>query len=852
MKRLVNWQQLMRHFRLLGCLAAEMILLATMFDTYRGSYGFTPSGIATKRSEFSALAKVIDRYDHLPLALEENHGQIDSGVRFFSRGKTINLYLKSSEVVLTSSANGNREGDHSSGSQTVDQFLSLKLKGAKPDPQITGEERLQSATNYLVGRDPKRWRTNVDNFNKVRYRDVYPGIDAVYYGNQLGLEYDFIVSPGIDYRIISISFEGLESIAIDASDALVLHTSRGEIRQHKPIAYQEINGFRTELPIRYVLLKADVSSDTERSKRPSGRNNQVSFEVEHYDPRLPLVIDPVLSYSTYLGGGTRDEANAVAVDSSGNLYITGYTNSANFPMITTSQVASGDCLPCGNVFVTKLNSSGTAALYTTILGGSLSEATKGISIDSLGNAYITGYTFSRDFPVTVGAFQRNKRSPDDDTDVFVAKLNPAGTNLVYSTYLGGSRNNQASSIATAQSGEAYVTGYTFSDDFPTTSNAFQTSRGGSNPFFSDAFVTKLDPQGSGLSYSTYLGGIGIDRGNCVAVDSFGNAYVTGKAGAGFPTTFGAFQPEMKGGNDAFVTKLRSEDGALVYSTYLGGTSGAPDGVPCPGEGACQLGDEGWGIAVDFSGSAYITGGTSSVDFPSTPGSFHTDLNSSSTLFVTKLNREGNALVYSAIGIGGISVAVDPTGSAYVTGTTSLDSIPMLSAFQGKRKGRSDAYIEKLSSTGSVLVYSSYLGGGDDDFSNAIAVDDFGNAYVAGYTVSENFKIRSALQPIFGGQNGGTGSINGDAFVAKIALPRIVSVSANGKKLFVTGENFDDGAVILLNGQKQKTSNDEERPDSLLVGKKAGLQIPPGQSGTLQVRNSDDTLSAEFVFTRPVD
>jgi hypothetical protein len=800
-----------------------------------------------------AHEKVKSIYDQLPLALEANHGQIDPEVKFFSSGGVFILQLGSGGALLTFPADKNRDAEHALNSKAINHSLRLELKGANPAPEIIGEERLQSLTNYFVGSDPQHWQPAVDNYGKVRYKNAYPGIDVVYYGNQLTLEYDFIVSPGAVYRDIVMSFAGAESIAVDRTGALVLHTPLGEIRQHKPIAYQEVNGFRIDVASRYVILDETVSNDCEHSdqhelNRPG---SLVRFDVDQYDPALPLVIDPVLSYSSYLGGNTRDEASAVAVDSSGNVYIAGYTNSTNFPMITKSQVSSGDCPPCGNVFVTKINSSGTAVVYTTIVGGSLSEDAKGISVDSLGNAYISGYTFSQDFPVTDGAFQTHKRSAQDSVDIFVTKLNPSGNNLVFSTYLGGSRNNQATAIAVTPAGDSYITGYTYSDDFPTTPNAFQASRGGNNPFYSDAFVTKLNPHGSGLSYSTYLGGSGMDRGNSIAVDSSGNAYVTGKAGAGYPTTVGAFQPEMRGGNDAFVTKLRSEDGALVYSTYLGGTSGLPDGVVCPPEN-CPFGDEGLGIALDSLGNVYVTGATSSDDFPSTQGSFNADLKSSSTLFVAKVNVEGNALVYSAIGIGGVSVAVDQTGSAYVTGTTLLDTIPILNAFQSKRKGGVDAYVAKLEPNGSVLNYCSYLGGGGNDFASAIAVDAYGNAYVTGYTASENFKLRNAFQPIFGGQSGGTGSVNGDAFVAKIALPRIINVSVSGKKLFVTGENFDDGAVILVNGQKQKTANDEQRPDSLLIGKKAARQILPGQSVDLQVRNSDGTLSAEFVFKRPIE
>jgi hypothetical protein len=837
-----------RSFRAFVCLSVSTLLVANLPDRYRE--GYVPSRNAIEGSFSESNAKLTTSGRQLPLVFEENQGQTDPEIKFLSRGRTFDAYLKSNGVLLTFPTYPTRDADQSGDESLVNHFLSLKMEGANYDAQIIGEEILQSSTNYFVGNDRQRWLTDVHHYEKVRYEEAYPGIDVVYYRNQLGLEYDFRISPGADYKAIVLSFHGAETIAVDTSGTLVLGTVAREIRQHKPFAYQELDGVRRELTSRYVVLDGEGSIDREVDRPETGRRDyRVSFEVEDYDPALPLVIDPVLSYSSYLGGSARDEANAVAVDSSGNVYVVGYTNSTNFPMITTSQIAPNDCLPCGNVFITKLNPKGTAILYTTVLGGSLSESAKGVSVDSVGNAYITGYSFSKDFPVTAGAFQTNKRSVNG-TDVFVTKLNSSGNSLSYSTYLGGSRNNQATSLAVDPAGAVYVTGYTYSDDFPTTANAFQTSRAGSNPFFSDAFVTRLDPSGGKLSYSTYLGGSGMDQANSVAVDSSGDAYITGRAGPGFPTTSGAFQPEIKGGNDAFVTKLRSGDGALLYSTYLGGSSGLPDDGACIPE-SCPVGDHGLGIAVDHSGNAYVTGQTSSSDFPSTPESFHADLNSIASLFLTKLNPEGNALVYSAVGIGGVSVAVDFVGSAYVAGTTLLDTIPMVSPFQGKRKGGVDAYIAKLDPTGSILLYSSYLGGGDHDFANGIAVDAFGTAYVIGNTISRNFKVTNAFQPIFGGQSGGTGAENGDAFVARIAVPRIISAVTIGKRLFVSGENFDDGAVILINGQKQKTANDEQQPASLLIGKKAARQVLPGQSVILQVRNSDGTLSAEFIFTLPI-
>lgn len=770
-------------------------------------------------------------HDVLPLTFEKNVGQSDSQTKFLARGQGHTFYFTDADTLLI--AESSNDQDRLSTARGSRSLPRMKLLGASSQAEIVGVDESPGKSNYFIGDDPKRWLADVPTYAAISRRGVYPGIDVIYHGNRTEIEYDFVIAPGADAGLIKIATEGTESLRLAADGDLVLQTTNGEIRQHKPVVYQEVGGMHISISCRYLL-----------------EGNEVGFDLGNYDPCLPLVIDPVLSYSTYLGGSTRDEGNGIAVDSMGNVYVAGYTNSANFPMVTTSQVARGDCSPCGNVFVTKLNATGTASVYTTILGGSHAEVATGITVDSSGNAYVIGNTFSRDFPTTAGAFQKAQKGP---TDVFVAKLNATGNGLIYSTFIGGSSDDGGSSIAVDSLGNASITGSTYSSDFPTTPDAFQSSRGAAEPSFSDAFVTKLNPEGTELIFSTYLSGRGNNRGTSIASDPSGNVYVTGKAGAGFPTTVGVFQPNLQGGNDAFVAKLSSPDGALVYSTYLGGSSGLPDGVPCAGcVGCCPFGEVGSGIAVDSVGNAYVTGGTSSDDFPSTAGAFRADLNSTSTLFVTKLNPGGTALIYSAMGIGGTAIALDSSGSAYVMGTTTLDTIPVLSAFQRRRKGGTDAYIAKLDSTGSTLVYASYLGGSEDDFGNAIAVDAYGNAYVTGNTVSVNFRTRNALQANYGGLSGGTGSEVGDAFVAKIALPRIIAASVRGRKLFVIGENFDEGAAILVDGQEQKTLNDEQTPDARLIGKKAGRKILPGQRVILQVRNSDSTLSAEFSFTRPLD
>jgi hypothetical protein len=620
--------------------------------------------------------------------------------------------------------------------------IRMIFAGANTTPRVTGLQELPGKANYFIGNDPTTWRTNVPTYAKVRYDDIYPGIDLIYYGNQRQLEYDFVVRPGADPTRIVLGFQGAARLEVDAQGDLVLHTAAGPIRQRKPVIYQEVDGVRTEIQGGYVL--------TDR--------HQVSFRVAAYVASQPLIIDPVLFYSTYLGSGGLDGGSGIAVDTAGNAYVTGETFSMNFltPFPTTPgsfQTTSG---VGSDAFVTKLNPTGSALVYSTYLAGSGFDTGSGIAVDALGNAYVTGATRSGDFPTTLGAFQPTFGGGFNEA--FVTKLNPTGSALVYSTYLGGRGGflgDGGSGIAVDGAGNAYVTGATDSPDFPTTVGAVQpTIRGGF-----DAFVTKLNPTGSALVYSTYLGGTSAsDEGSGIAVDTAGNAYVTGSTfSRDFPTTVGAFQTTRGGGFDAFVTKLNPTGSALVYSTYLGGSDF----------------DFGNGIAVDTAGNVYVTGRTDSSDFPTTLGAFQTTFGGGfNDAFVTKLNPTGSALVYSTYlggsrsGDVGLGIALDTAGHAYVTGETNSSDFPttvgaLQPTFGG---GFSDAFVTTLDPTGSALVYSTYLGGSGtpikQDTGFGIAVDTAGNAYVTGETSSSDFPTTAgAFQPTFGGTS--------DAFVAKI-------------------------------------------------------------------------------------
>jgi len=545
-------------------------------------------------SNRASTGRVDSAYGKLPISFEANQGQTDSKVKFISRGGGSTLFLTSSSAVLTvksASKKAINEGSRLLSKPHV-AALRMSMVGANPVPEITGLERLGGSSNYFRGNDPSKWQSNIPTYARVEYRELYPGVNLVYYGNQEQLEYDFQVAPGGNPGDIRMAFEGVRKITISAEGDLILRTSVGDIGMHKPSIYQETNGTRQSIAGRYVI----------KGKR------QIAFEVGGYDKSKALVIDPVLTYSTFLGGTGYDYGRSIAVDSAGNAYITGQTSSFNFPVTINAYnttYANGY-----DVFVTKLNPDGSGLVYSTYLGGNSDDGGYGIAIDSSGNAYITGMTMSTAYPTTPGAYQTTLQGGSyNGGDAFVTKLNPDGTALIYSTYLGGTNVEQANGIAIDSSGNAYVAGYTYSSNFPTTPNAFQTtiSTGGG----SDAFVTELNTTGTALVYSTFLGGTGADQANAIKVDSTGHACVTGMTTSNnFDVTPGAYQTTYGGSpggynatGDAFVTKFDPTGTSLVYSTYLGGTGD----------------DAGFGIDLANSGEAYIAGSTSSGDFPTTPG-----------------------------------------------------------------------------------------------------------------------------------------------------------------------------------------------------------------------------------------
>jgi len=765
--------------------------------------GFLPKPLAeAAKDESGDVLKttkqhLVDTYGKLPLSFEANMGQTSSQVKFLSRGQGYTLFLtRRAEAVLVLRASAPQRSPARPAETflgvanphpraTPPSVLRMRLVGVKLNPEVEGLGEFRGKANYFIGNDPKKWRTKVPMYAKVKVHDVYPGVDLLYYGNQQQLEYDFIVAPGADPSSITMAIAGAERLSLDAQGDLVLAIRDKEIRFQKPTVYQEVDGDRREIASSYLLKSA----------------HQVSFQVATHDRSRPLVIDPVLSYSTYLGGSGFDQGLGIAVDSGGHAYVTGQTNSSNFPTTpgTTQTTPPGGG---SDAFVTKLNPAGSGQDYSTYLGGFGNQQGLAIAVDSGGHAYVTGFTGSSFFPTTMGAFQTTFGG---GFDAFVTKLNPTGSGLDYSTYLGGNAGDQGSGIAVDALGNAYVTGITNSgNSFPTTFGAFLTTP----PANFSAFVTKLNPTGTApLVYSTFLGGSGgFNQGLGIAVDSGGNAYVTGLTfSSNFPTTTGAFQssaPLPPGNGHAFVTKLNPTGSGQVYSTYLGGSSF----------------DQGLGIAVDSGGYAYVTGQTNSSNFPTTPGAFQSTAPlppGNGDAFVTKLNPTGSEQVYSTYlgGSGpdqGSGIAVDSAGSAFVTGLTSSINFPTtLNAIQLISGGGGDAFVTALNPQGTVLVYSSYLGGSGADQGFGIALDPSFSAYITGSTNSINFPTTpgafQSTAPLPPG--------NGDAFVTKIAditctpKPGEVDVEGDGD------EQGNDGHKGHFHFCKHSGEMDFDEPDT---------------------------------------
>ncbi|MBF0537365.1 MAG: SBBP repeat-containing protein, partial [Nitrospirae bacterium] len=710
-------------------------------------------------------ARLLENYGKLPVRFEQNEGQTPQVYRYVARGYGYTMLLKSDGIVMamTPPIDMDKKATHNKRShKRSDSFFTapghswlltvagtdmaethkvdiLRIKFAGMDlhntdvnaPELTATDALEGKSNYLIGNSKEKWLTNVTAYRRVKYTNLYPGIDLVLYGNQKEIEYDFVVQPKADLRKIALKVNGTMSIKTNKDGSLVFKTHGGYMLMRKPKIYQEIDGEQKTVSGTYVIKN----------------NRLISFKVANYNRKLPLVIDPVFQYSTYLGGSSGDQALAIAVDTLGSAYVAGRTISLDFP--TVNPYRNSSSADYYDVFVSKFSKDGSSLVYSTYIGGSLDDEARGIAVDTNGSAYITGSTHSQDFPI-VNAFQS---SIHGWVDAFVTKLSSNGTTLLYSTYLGGTANDEANAIAVDSGGNAFITGYTYSTDFPT-NNAYQSTISGVD----DAFVTKLSSSGTYIPYSTYLGGTLEDEATGIAVDVNGNAYITGfTSSTNFPTTASPLQAIHGGGTyDAFITKL-SATGSPQYSTYVGGNGS----------------DRANGIAVDTAGNVYITGSTTSTNYPTTSTAMQSALKGMTDAFVTKIISSGSSLGYSTYLGGsdidaGMAIAVDKAGNIYVAGETASTDFPTLNPYKKNNSGFYDAFMARLtvSADSYNLQLSTYLGGSADDKATAIAVDQRGDAYICGQTASSNFPTVHPLQKDFHNPVSNT-DIAVDAFVTKV-------------------------------------------------------------------------------------
>ena len=715
------------------------------------------------------------RYSRLPMSFEPNEGQTDPRVQFLSRGRGYALLLTSTEAVI--SLRDGRKG-RASRSKPAQLAVRMSLEGATPGIQAQGLNELAGTVNYFVGSDPKKWRSGISTYAKVKYPEIYPGIDLVYYGNQQELEFDFIVAPGADPRLIALSFEGADRLEVGWQGELSLHLGGRVIQWHKPVVYQEANGRREEISCRYVFDEQGL----------------VGFDVAAYDPARPLIIDPVMVYSTFLGGGGLDVAECIAVNSAGNAFVCGETASINFPTRFPVDAAANGL---SDVFVTRLGTNGGGLAFSTYLGGSADEVGLAIAVDRNNLVYVAGQTSSGNFP-RLNAYQNTLSG---ELDGFVLKLGASGSNLLYSTYFGGSGFESANGIAVDAGGNAYVVGETDSGQGFPRKNPFQNNSGG----FLDAFVARFNTAVSGsasLVYASWLGGRDDERANGVALDGATNVYVCGEIFtpevdvSGFPTQ-NAVQPEFGGGfTDGFVAKISSGSSpSVLFSSFLGGTNE----------------DAAFAIDLDTAGNLYVTGSTISPDFPTRNamqpiigggGDFFTH-----DAFVTKLNGAGSEVLYSTFLGGtldeeGFGIAVDTSGIVYVAGSTDSDDFPItLGADQPSYgEGASDGFVSKFNPAvpgPSALIYSTFLGGIDRDLVEGLALDGSDNFYVTGQTSSDDFPVKAGSF-----QTNHAGGFS-DGFITKFSSPRDLSIATtttpeNG----VLGSNLTYTIKVNNNGRAQ--------------------------------------------------
>lgn len=724
--------------------------------------GFLCSAQTVPAKRPAPQSRLQANYGKLPLTFEANQGQTDPRVKFLAHGHGYSVFLTSGQMVLalrSSAEEGNASKNSAAAAQNpAGAVIQINLSGANQNPKIVGEVPQSGKVNYFIGKDPKEWRTNVPVYKQVRYQDVYPGIDLVYYGNQSRLEHDFVIAPGADANKVQFDVQGADRLSVASNGDLVLHKGSDEIRLQAPVIYQEFHGAQVPVDGQYTV-----------------NSTHVSFALGSYDRTKPLVIDPVLVYGTFLGGLANEEAVGIAVDSNGSAYVTGWTQSNNFPLASQSGPPPGST----NVFLAKLDVSGSSLVYADYIGGSSENYPTAMVMDSSNHVFITGYTYASDFPM-VNAYQS---AIAGGTDGFITEVAADGASLLYSTYLGGSSYDYPYSIALDGLGNIYVAGGTYSQDFPT-ANAFQaTAMPNSDGAYGEyGFLSKLTPDGSALVYSTYYAGSATVLTTCyggpclpapyssvsgVAVDGSGDAYVAGITSTyDFPVTEGAYQTSNATNFDPRVGFAGKFDfsGTLAYSTYFAA-------------GASSYGFNLSAVAVDSAGSAYIVGtiypGYNGLPI-TTPNLCDPAVSGCSRGFITKFDPTGSTLVYSTylganVDVNPQSLLVDANGDAYVFsesggGDPGFPVNPIESYNNGQ-----DLFIQEIDPTGAIQLFSTFLGGYGEDYPGGIAVDSAGAIYVTGYTNSFDYPVTAAaLQNTMGG--------NYDGFVSKIGTAAASAVS----------------------------------------------------------------------------
>lgn len=770
-----------------GLLCLAVLALSLPIGLFVLAKSRSAASVAPPLDSSLVQARVAAEYGKLPLSFEENLGQSDPRVKFMARGSGYTVFLTDDDSTtfhlsapLKNAANPRDRTLHSSSAvapvKRAEAVVRLALAGSNRHAPVEGLELQTGRSNYFIGNDPSRWQRNVPHYARVKYRGVYPGVDLVYYGHQGQLESDYVLAPGADPSQIGLQINGARAVKLDSQGGLVLSTAAGDVVLHKPVAYQETPNGRQEVATNYVQRGPHL----------------VGFHVAPYDSHQPLIIDPVMVYSTFLGGAAKDFANAIAVDSTGNAYVTGFTLSKNFPLLSplSGQGTFVATQPnAQETFVTKLNTDASALVYSTYLGGvgsGSADQGAGIAVNANGEAFVAGTTGAPDFPIAGSPIQ--SVMPNVAGAAFLVRLNSAGSALLYSTYLGGNGHDNGLGLALDPSGIAYVVGTTTSTNFPLSVNPapFQSSNGVVTASGSTGFLSKIDTTkagNSGLLYSTYLGGSSGGQINAVAADATGNAYMTGAtASADFPRPLPSppapapFQPAAGGAAvNAFIAQINSTLGgssSLIYSSYLGGSGTSSGG-----------GDQGNGIALDGNNNAYIVGTTGSLDFPVSSGAFQTTNPDKGvgllqrTAFVARFDttKSGAAsLIYStylggsgSLGDAGLGIVVDSLKQAYVSGHTSSSNFPVtLGAPQTIPQGLGgNAFVTVLNPTGtSPLVFSTFWGGTGREDGAGIALDTVSppNVYLAGGTTSQSGFTTSttAFQKTFGG--------NQDAFTTKFS------------------------------------------------------------------------------------